>query len=116
MTASDVLLALRVDERTALTTFVDWVRGRFGDRLRELKLFGSRARGEGHEESDVDVLVVVDGVTTSEGRELTDRTGDLYTEHEVFISPLLLSTEHWARLRRLERLIVAEIDRDGVAL
>lgn len=44
-----------------------------------------------------------------------DRTGDLYTEHEVFISPLLLSTEHWARLRRLERLIVAEIDRDGVA-
>jgi predicted nucleotidyltransferase len=34
----------------------------YGDRLREVVLFGSWARGEAHEESDVDLLVVLDEV------------------------------------------------------
>jgi predicted nucleotidyltransferase len=107
---------LRSAERIALGRFARGMRARFGARLLDLRLFGSRARGEGHEESDVDVLVVVDGLTWAEGREITDLTGDLLTEHEVLISPFAVSAEHWARLRRLERRIVAEIDRDGVAL
>jgi hypothetical protein len=38
-------------ERAALEQFCTAVRARFGDRLRELALFGSRARGEGGEDS-----------------------------------------------------------------
>jgi predicted nucleotidyltransferase len=34
----------------------------YGDRLREVVLFGSWVRGEAHEESDVDLLVVLDAV------------------------------------------------------
>lgn len=31
-----------------------------GDRLLEVRVFGSQARGEAHEESDLDLLVLVD--------------------------------------------------------
>lgn len=34
----------------------------YGDRLREVVLFGSWVRGEAHEESDVDLLIVLDEV------------------------------------------------------
>ena len=103
-------------EKLALDELVAWVRGRFGARLAELRLFGSRARGEGSEDSDVDVLIVIDGLTWLEGRELTDQTGDLLTRHDVLISPFAMSLARWTELRDLERRIVREIERDGIAL
>ena len=36
------------------------LRAAYGDRLQEVVLFGSWARGQAHEESDVDLLVVLD--------------------------------------------------------
>ncbi len=92
------------------------VRARFGARVERLALFGSRARGDASEDSDVDVLVVIDGLTSGEGREVDAFVGDLLTRHDVLVSPLLVSKEHFERLRDRERLIVREIDRDGVAL
>jgi predicted nucleotidyltransferase len=84
-------------------------------RLRELALFGSRARGEGHEHSDLDVLVV-DDLTGSEARSVAQGCGDLLTAYDVLVSPFVVSTEHIARLRSRERLIAAEIARDAVPL
>jgi predicted nucleotidyltransferase len=103
-------------ESASLKEHGDWLRARFGDRLRELKLFGSRARGEGHEESDLDVLVVVDGLTSLEAREIAQYAGDILTRHDVFVSAFAVSTERMSELRSRERLIAREIDRDGIAL
>jgi predicted nucleotidyltransferase len=38
----------------------------FGERLRDVRLFGSYARGEADEDSDVDVLIVIDELTNLE--------------------------------------------------
>jgi predicted nucleotidyltransferase len=46
-------------ERRALKAIVGALRGRFGDDLVAVWLYGSRARGERHAESDIDLLVVV---------------------------------------------------------
>ncbi len=107
---------LRAAERLALDRLVSWLRSRFAARVRELTLFGSRARGEGHEDSDVDVLIAVDDVTDAEAREVAYFCGDLLTDHDVIVSPLVLATARLAELRRRERLIDREIDRDGVSL
>ena len=42
----------------ALQRFRQWLEERFGGRLREFVVFGSRARGDAKEDSDIDVLVV----------------------------------------------------------
>lgn len=109
-------MTLRSDERAALDEFRTWLSARFSARVHELALFGSRARGEGHEESDVDVLVVVDGLTSSEAREIARFPGDLLTRHDVVVSPFVVSTTRMAELRARERLIAHEIDRDRVPL
>lgn len=93
-----------------------WLDGRFAERLADVALFGSYARGEAHEESDVDVLVVVDGLTPEEATAIAHFCGDLVTTYDVVLSPLVLSTHRWRELHDRELLIAREIDRDRVPL
>jgi len=90
------------------------VASRFGARLLELSLFGSYARGDWGPDSDVDVLVVVDGLTHGERREVSDLAEDVYFETLVRVSPLALSGDEMRTLRAREYLIASEIERDGV--
>jgi len=88
----------------------------FGSRLRELVLYGSQARGDAHEESDVDVLVVVDNLTENERRIAIDLAYDANAaEREVWvgISSLVYSTEQATELRQRELLLMRDIIRDG---
>ncbi len=107
---------LRQAERHALAELHAWLRERFAARLRSVALFGSRARGEGHEESDLDVLIVVDGLTGAERREIGHQGGDLLTRHDLLVSPFALSASEWQTLRERERRIAVEIERDGIPL
>jgi uncharacterized protein len=111
-----VSLPLTESERQTLDELSRTVRARFGQRLRELTLFGSRARGEGASDSDFDVAIIVDDLTGDEGREMGWLAGDLLTKYEVLVSPFAISAEHMNLLRSRERLIAAEIARDGVHL
>ncbi len=54
------------DKRIALESFVKTLKEKYGDRIHRIILFGSTARGEDLEESDIDVLIVADGVTQKE--------------------------------------------------
>jgi predicted nucleotidyltransferase len=90
------------------------VGSRFGARLLELRLFCSYARGDWGPDSDVDVLVVVDGLTHAERREVSDLAEDVYFQTLVRVSPLALSGDEMRTLRAREYLIASEIERDGV--
>lgn len=103
-------------EQAATEELIGWLRDRFGARLQECIIFGSRARGEGDEASDLDLAVVVEGLSTSEGRAIAEHCGDLLTRHGVLVSTFSLSAERAAFLRARERLIMADIARDGVAM
>ena len=112
-------MPLSPSERDALEPFCARVRALFGPRLRELALFGSRARGvwgEVTEDSDVDVLVVVDDLTGPEARAVAYAAGDALTEHDVIVAPFVVATTHMERLRSRERTIALEIARDAIAL
>jgi predicted nucleotidyltransferase len=107
---------LTAPKQAALDAFCRWLRSRFGDRITSLRLFGSHARGESRGDSDLDVLVVVDRLSSAEARELAQMAGDAMTEHDVRLSPLALSVEAFERLTSRERRIAREIERDGIRL
>lgn len=100
----------------ALAEFATELRTHFGERLTQLMLFGSYARGEATGDSDVDLLIVVKDLTTQDGRTLDATVGDILTRTDVLLSPLLLSDARFRELRSRERRLIAEIDRDGKAL
>lgn len=100
----------------AVGEFAARVRDLFGPRVVRLALFGSHARSEATPDSDVDILVVIEGLTGEDGREIDAVVGDILTREDVLLSPLVLSAARFAELRSRERRLVAEIDRDGIPL
>ena len=98
----------------ALAEFSARVRTCFGARLLRLVLFGSQARGEATGDSDVDVLVVIDNLSSADAREIDAVVGDILTRTDVLLSPLVLSAARFDELRARERRIVAEIDNEGI--
>lgn len=51
--------SLSPQEEQIVQTLGTRVRERFSDEVRDVRLFGSKARGDHHGESDIDVLVIV---------------------------------------------------------
>jgi len=70
-----------------------------GEQFESMFLYGSRARGEARPDSDVDVLVVVNGPFDYE--DLIQRTSDVVSalslEHDLVISRAFVSVEQFAR-------------------
>ncbi len=102
--------------RAALDWFAAQARERFGARLRDIRLFGSWARGEATADSDVDVLVLVDDLTGPEAHALGHLGGDVLSRHGVLLVPLAMSSARMQELRDRERALPREIDRDGIPL
>ena len=69
----------------------------YGERLRGVYLFGSHARDEANEESDADILIVLDRVE-SYSREIdrtSELTSELSLEHGISLSRVFASEEQW---------------------
>lgn len=69
----------------------------YGRRLRGVFLFGSHARGEADEESDVDVLIVLDRIQhyCREVDQTSFITSELSLAHNVSISCVFVSEDQW---------------------
>ena len=102
---------------TAVAEVAAGLRARFGSRIQQLVLFGSYARGEARSESDVDICVVIDELTSAEDHDITMLAADAQLRHDVVaVSVLSMSTARMAFLRSRELLIADEIARDGIPL
>jgi predicted nucleotidyltransferase len=76
-------------------------------------LFGSWARGEASEESDVDVLVLIASGTSRERLRAIEIGAEVGFEHRLVIDPVVLSDRQWDELARRERSLVREVLLDG---
>ena len=89
--------AMNVNLATLLSTLRAGLTTRYGPRLRGLYLCGSFARGEADEESDVDILVVLDDFVRY-GREVdlvSELTSALSLQHGVSISSVFVREREW---------------------
>ena len=105
---------LSAAEAAAVRAFMAAARALLGGDLLDAKLFGSRARGEGNEHSDLDVALVVADGARAQRFELYDRAFDIGLEHGVELAPLVIEAAQLQHLRDRERAIARAIDHEGV--
>src|SRR5690242_7480871 len=99
--------------RPALAMYASRLRAIFGERLVELRLFGSFARGEANEDSDVDVLVVIDGLTDLEIGVVAGEAAPVILATGLPLAPLPMSSSRLAQLRQRHTALVQALDREG---
>ena len=111
-------VAVRIEEVRGLAReFAHRAHDHFGGRLRDIRLFGSAARGDWQENSDVDVLVVLDVVKPPDREWIAEnavRLGILGAG--LVLSTVTLSAADFGELHRRELLFASEVEREGIRL
>ena len=110
------MLSLTLQEKKATDEFKRRVLQKLGESVTRFCLFGSRARGEGDEESDVDILVLLKEAPTKLRSLVFEIAADIFLEYEIDISPLVMSDSHFLDMKKRERLLTSDIERDGIPL
>lgn len=82
----------------------------------KMVLFGSRARGDYDDDSDVDVAILVRGLTREMKRRILDEVAEFELENLLPISALVLSEKDFGHLKARERRIAMDIEREGIPL
>jgi predicted nucleotidyltransferase len=87
---------------TVLCDFVAECRAFFNEKLFDVRLFGSYARGDHNEESDIDVMIILD-VSDAEVRkyrhDICRVAATLELKYNVTISPVLYGKEEYNTLK-----------------
>ena len=80
-----------------LRAFLELLRANLGTRLREVWLFGSRARGDHDDRSDYDVLVIADGELKNTRAIVADTDYQILTAYNELIGPIVYTPEIWQK-------------------
>lgn len=113
---------LSVAERAVLSDLVARLKTRFGDRLVRLAVFGSRARGDVREDSDIDILIVLRVEEQEEDAAADAVWADIRESkraaprHFVPVSPAIFSEARFERILRRERRFALDAVAEGITL
>lgn len=102
--------------RQVVDTFAARLRARWNDDVEAICLFGSYARGDAGEDSDIDLLVLVRRAEPTIKRDALDIGGELWAETGFLVSPSVIDRDRYDTWRLQERPLVMAIEREGIAL
>jgi predicted nucleotidyltransferase len=96
--------------------FVDALRTQFGNELLFVVVFGSKARGDDDEESDMDLLVVLKHVSLEIRRQVRDLATEIWLENGVYLSTRVWDEPYWQKMAALSTSLYRNICEDGILL
>lgn len=86
-------------------------------RLHKLILFGSRARGEAGPYSDMDVVVILQGVASGRAIDyVSDCAWEAGYEHGIVIIPIVFSKEEWENSPERYSLLSQAVKAEGITV
>ncbi|MCK6467290.1 MAG: nucleotidyltransferase domain-containing protein [Candidatus Brocadia sinica] len=94
----------------------DNLKGFLGNRLERMVLFGSRARGDYEDESDIDIAIIVHGLTRELKNQILDTVAEIELKYLQPISVIVFSKAEFDGLKERERRIALDIEKEGIPL
>jgi predicted nucleotidyltransferase len=104
------------EEKAGLGEIKQRVQSMVGQRLRGIRLFGSKARGDFDPESDLDIAILVEGLDRDTKWRIIEIVADVELKFLLVVSSLILSWEDFQSLRARERRLALDIESEGVLL
>ncbi|HLG31273.1 MAG TPA: nucleotidyltransferase domain-containing protein [Candidatus Brocadiales bacterium] len=85
-------------------------------KIHELKVYGSRARGDASPESDLDLLVVVEQLDHSIERYISDCAWEAGFPEDVIVMPVAISLDTLRNSPIKESVFIKNVYREGIAV
>ncbi len=102
-------------ERNILDTFKALLLKRLS--LYKMILFGSRARGDAEQYSDMDVLVILDKASGGQDYEyVSDCAWEAGFEHGIVVVPVVFTREEWENSPERYSLLAQAVEKEGVLI
>ncbi len=111
-----ILPRCRPEVQAALMAYVQRVAAEYAEEIVSITLYGSQARGEATEESDIDLFIVIRHDTPALREALADLAWEIQFEHGVVISDIIRSVEQLEHMRAMRFPYYQHIEEEGVLL
>lgn len=108
--------SLSKPERRAIETFLTRIRQAHPQRVKQMRLFGSKARGDSHAGSDIDILLIVDEENWQFRHAISNIAADVSLAHDVLIEPRVIGQARWDKMRRHHFVLYENVQAEGVGL
>ena len=108
------VLQLSKAERAWIESYRKALDEKYPDTVHEMLIYGSKARGQAHAESDLDVLLIVNNTAASLKRELRRIGYLLAATTEALPSILAYTQEEWENRKRSGSTFRKAVERDAV--
>ena len=102
--------------RAAIAAYIQKVAVEHASEVVCITLYGSQARGESSEESDIDLFVVVRHDTPALRQSLADLAWQVQFEHDIVISDMIRSVTQLNGMRGKQGPYYQSIEREGIVL
>lgn len=107
---------LKGKSEKAVNEFASLVIHNLKEKLKELILFGSKARGDFKKDSDIDIFVLIDKENLKIWQIIQSLSAKVSLKFDVVISALVMDKKRYQTHLKLKTLLYKNIIRDGVLL
>lgn len=98
-------------ERQAVDDFVEALHRQYPDRVQDVILFGSKARGDSHPDSDIDILILVDDDDWRFSHAISRLAARISLNYDVLLGPRVIRQARWRR-----SLLYPTVSSEGIPL
>jgi predicted nucleotidyltransferase len=102
---------LTAQERQAVDTFVKALYQQYPKRIRDVILYGSKARGDSHPDSDIDILILVDDDDWRFSHAISKLAARISLNYDVLLGPRVISQSRWPR-----SILYRTVSAEGISL
>ena len=107
---------LNKTEKKAVEEFKQLLINKLKGEVLLIQLFGSKARGDFHKDSDIDILVILKNASEKNKDIIYGMVTSLVRKYEIYLSVKIFSKEEFEYFKSIPTIFIQNVLREGIAL
>ncbi len=103
-------------EAQIIESFVKELKGKLGNEIISIRLFGSKVRGDFKNDSDIDIFILLKEKTTRISDIIDNLTADYIFNYNLPLSPVFYDLFEYKKNKELGSFFFESVEKEGVIL